>query len=82
MTNVFNLKRDMSGLEYGTLAYYEESVKYKLRQIVLSKRLNTVLSNQIKEEHPSFSNEEIKKEMKRKILEMYLNYIELGNNAF
>ena len=82
MTNVFDLKKGIGNAKYGTFEYYEERAKYKLRQIVLSKRLNTVLSNQIKQEKPNLSNEEIKYEMKRKILEMYLNYIELGNHSF
>jgi peptidoglycan glycosyltransferase len=75
MTNVFNLKAGVgaSRIKRGT---------YKLRQIVLSKRLNTTLQKQIKAEKPGLSSEQIKYEMKRKILELYLNYIELGNNAF
>ncbi|MBP5784694.1 MAG: hypothetical protein J6W16_03810 [Methanobrevibacter sp.] len=70
------MKNDISAAQYGTFEYYEERVKYKLRQIVLSKRLNTVLSEQIEEENPSLSSDQIKLEMKKKILEMYLNYIE------
>lgn len=75
MTNVFKMKAGMG-------ASIMERAKYKLRQIVLSKRLNTVLQKQIKAEKPGLSNDEIKREMKLKVLEMYLNYIEFGNNAF
>jgi len=75
MTNVFKMKA-------GIGASITERTKYKLRQIVLSKRLNTVLQKQTKVEKPGLSNEEIKREMKRKVLELYLNYIEFGNNAF
>ena len=82
MTNVFHLKNDISAAQYGTFEYYEERVKYKLRQIVLSKRLNTVLSEQIEEENPSLSSDQIKLEMKKKILEMYLNYIEFWNHSY
>jgi len=75
MTNVFKLKA-------GVGASVMERAEYKLRQILLSKRLNSVLQKQIKLEQPTLSNDAIKREMKRKVLELYLNYIEFGNNAF
>ncbi|MDR2415190.1 MAG: transglycosylase domain-containing protein [Candidatus Peribacteria bacterium] len=75
MTNVFNLKA-------GVGASLTKRIAYKLRQIVLSKRLNTTLQKQIKAEKTGLSREETKKEMKKKVLELYLNYIEFGNNAF
>ncbi|MDR2191034.1 MAG: penicillin-binding protein [Candidatus Peribacteria bacterium] len=75
MTNVFNLKA-------GVGASLSKRIAYKLRQIVLSKRLNTTLQKQIKAEKPGLSNAETKKEMKKKVIELYLNYIEFGNNAF
>ncbi|MBQ5944841.1 transglycosylase domain-containing protein [bacterium] len=55
---------------------------YKLRQIVLAKRLNTTFQKQVKTDNPNLSNDEAKKEMKKKVLELYLNYIEFGNNSF
>jgi membrane peptidoglycan carboxypeptidase len=75
MTNVFNLKA-------GVGASRIKRGAYKLRQIVLSKRLNTTLQKQIRAEKPGLSREDTKKEMKKKVLELYLNYIEFGNNAF
>lgn len=75
MTNVFKLKA-------GMWASITERVAYKFRQIVLAKRLNSVLQKQIKTEKNNLSNAEIKHEMKNKILELYLNYIELWNNSF
>jgi membrane peptidoglycan carboxypeptidase len=59
-----------------------DKVAYKLRQIVLAKRLNSTLQKQVKAENPNLSNNEAKKEMKKKVLELYLNYIEFGNNSF
>jgi membrane peptidoglycan carboxypeptidase len=59
-----------------------DKIAYKLRQIVLAKRLNTTFQKQVKAENPNLSNEEAKKEMKKKVLELYLNYIEFGNNSF
>jgi hypothetical protein len=53
-----------------------DKVAYKLRQIVLSKRLNSTFQKQVKKENPNLSNSEAKKEMKKKVLELYLNYIE------
>ena len=82
MTNLFDLKENIGEQQYGTFEYYLERGKYKLRQMVLSKRLNRVLFNQIKEEKSDLSDEQIKKEMKNRILELYLNDIEFGNNAF
>lgn len=75
MTNVFKLKAWI-------WASVSKRVAYKFRQIVLAKRLNSVLQKQIKQEKPWLSSSEIKHEMKNKILELYLNYIELWNNSF
>ena len=82
MTNVFKLKAWLSSANKNWLEYRLDKVAYKLRQIVLAKRLNSTLQKQVKAENPGFSNDEAKKEMKRKVLELYLNYIEFGNNSF
>jgi membrane peptidoglycan carboxypeptidase len=44
--------------------------------------LNTTFQKQVKADNPNLSNDEAKKEMKKKVLELYLNYIEFGNNSF
>lgn len=75
ITNVFNLKR---GIGKGFFA----KINYKLKQIVLSKKLNTTLQKQIRDENKKLSGAEVKVEMKRKILELYLNYVFLGNNSY
>ena len=59
-----------------------DKVDYKLKQIVLAKRLNNVLQKQIKLENKSLNSEQVKHEMKNKVLELYLNYVFLGNNAY
>lgn len=82
MTNVFKLKSDLYHEGDSKIKYYSNKIAYKLRQIVLSKRLNETLQKQIKDENPYLSSTETKKEMKRKILELYLNYIWFGNNSF
>ena len=82
MTNVFKLKAWLANSSNNKIQYYLNKIAYKLRQIVLSKRLNTTLQKQIKAENPNLSSEETKKQMKIKVLELYLNYIEFGNNSF
>ena len=82
MTNVFKLKAGLSSADKNWLQYKLDKVAYKLRQIVLAKRLNSTLQKQVKAENPNLSNDEAKKEMKKKVLELYLNYIEFWNNSF
>ena len=82
MTNVFKLKAGLTSTNKSRLEYKLDKVAYKLRQIVLAKRLNSTLQKQVKSENPNLSNSEAKKEMKNKVLELYLNYIEFWNNSF
>ena len=82
MTNVFKLKAGLTSANKSKLGYYMDKVAYKLRQIVLAKRLNSTFQKQVKKENPNLSNSEAKKEMKKKVLELYLNYIEFWNNSF
>jgi len=82
MTNVFKLKAWLTSANKNRLERWLDKVAYKLRQIVLAKRLNTTFQKQVKAENPNLSDTEAKKEMKKKVLELYLNYIEFGNNSF
>ena len=82
MTNVFKLKAGLSSANKSKLGYKIDKVAYKLRQIVLAKRLNSTFQKQVKSENPNLSNNEAKREMKKKVLELYLNYIEFWNNSF
>ena len=82
MTNVFKLKAGLTSTDKNWLQYKLDKVAYKLRQIVLAKRLNSTFQKQVKKENPNLSNDEAKKEMKKKVLELYLNYIEFWNNSF
>ena len=82
MTNVFKLKAGLTSANKNWIEYKLDKVAYKLRQIVLAKRLNSTFQKQVKKENPNLSNSEAKKEMKKKVLELYLNYIEFWNNSF
>lgn len=61
---------------------FQEKVIRKLREILLTTKLNGVIEKEIKKESPSISKAELHKEMKNKVLELYLNYISFWNNAF
>ena len=60
----------------------EKTYKRKMKEIILTLRLWGVLKNQIKKNNPGISSSELSKAVKKKILELYLNYIFLGNNSY
>ncbi|MCX6823160.1 MAG: transglycosylase domain-containing protein [candidate division SR1 bacterium] len=60
----------------------DRKITRKLKEIILTSRLDGVLERQIRVEKPNLSSAELRKEMKIKTLELYLNYISFGNNAF
>ncbi len=59
-----------------------QTITRKLKEIVLTLELNNYLSNKIKAQYKWLSEVQIKKKVKEKILEMYLNYIFFWNNAY
>lgn len=61
---------------------FMEKVTRKLKEMILTSKLDSVLEKQIKKEKTSLDSTELRKEMKNKILELYLNYISFWNNAF
>lgn len=60
----------------------DRSIVRKMKEIILTTRLGGVLEQQIKQETPNVSASELRTEMKKKVLELYLNYIFFGNNAY
>lgn len=61
---------------------FMEKVTRKLKEMLLTSKLDSVLENQIEKTSPNLSSDELRKQMKNKILELYLNYISFWNNAY
>ncbi|MBP6909990.1 transglycosylase domain-containing protein [Patescibacteria group bacterium] len=59
----------------------EKTLTRKAKEIILATKLDDYLQNQVSKEKPNLSSVERKKEVKKRIVEMYLNYIFLGNNS-
>ena len=60
----------------------EKTITRKLKEIVLSLQLNNYLENKFKQQYPNLTDKQLKQKVKEKILEMYLNYVFLGNNSY
>jgi len=60
----------------------DRKIDRKIKEIVLTSRLDGVLEDQISKEYPSLSSDELHTKMKETILELYLNYIFFGNNSY
>lgn len=61
---------------------FSEKVTRKLKEIVLTSRLDSVLEEQIRKENKGLNSKELRQKMKELTLELYLNYIFLWNNAY
>ena len=60
----------------------DRKIERKLKEIILTSRLGGVIEKQIRQEQPNLSSADLRKAMKEKTLELYLNYIFFGNNAY
>ncbi len=60
----------------------DRKITRKIKEILLTSKLGGVLEKMIRKENSNLSNAEIRKEMKTRTLELYLNYISFWNNAF
>lgn len=60
----------------------DKSISRKLKEIILTSRLQGVLENQIHQEQGNLNADQLHTAMKEKTLELYLDYISFGNNAF
>lgn len=60
----------------------EKKLERKVKEIILAVKLNSYIKKEIKKQQPDLSADELDKKVKEKILEMYANYIFLGNNSY
>ena len=60
----------------------DRKLERKLKEIILTSKLSGVLEDQIRKEKTGISSSELRTEMKKRTLELYLDYISFGNNAF
>ncbi len=60
----------------------DRTIIRKIKEILLTSKLSGVLEKQIRKEVGNLSSSELRKEMKNRTLELYLNYIPFGNNAY
>ncbi len=60
----------------------ERSYIRKLKEIVLALKLKSVLEKQVKQTDPTLKWAALQEAVKKKVLELYLNYIFLGNNSY
>jgi len=60
----------------------EKKITRKMKEIVLAMRIDDYLEAQVEKEQPDLRGADKQKAIKEKILEMYLNYVFLGNNAY
>lgn len=60
----------------------DKKITRKLKEIILATRIDDYLRDQVEKESPDMKSADVEKATKGKILEMYMNYIFLGNNAY
>jgi len=60
----------------------DRNIVRKIKEIILTSKLSGVLEKTIRKENWNLSAAELRKEMKKRTLELYLNYISFGNNAY
>lgn len=60
----------------------DRNIVRKIKEILLTSKLSGVLEKMIRQEKGNLSAAELRKEMKTRTLELYLNYISFGNNAY
>ncbi len=60
----------------------DRKITRKIKEILLTSKLSGVLEKSIRKEKNNLSSSELRKEMKDRTLELYLNYISFGNNAY
>jgi len=59
-----------------------KTITRKIKEIVLAFELNDYLTNKVNKEYKWLTQDQVKTKVKEKILEMYVNYVFFGNNAY
>lgn len=60
----------------------DKTITRKLKEIVLAFQIDDVIRKQVLANNKWLTNQQVERKVKEKILEMYLNYIFLGNNSY
>ncbi len=60
----------------------DRTINRKLKEMILSLRLNNYLKSEIKNKYGNMEESKLNRRMKERILEMYLNYVFFGNNFY
>ncbi len=60
----------------------EKKIERKLKEIILAMKLNNYIKWSIQDKYDQLSTKELDKKVKEKVLELYANYIFLGNNTY
>ncbi|MCK9467474.1 MAG: penicillin-binding protein [Candidatus Absconditabacterales bacterium] len=60
----------------------DRKIERKLKEIVLTKKLDNVIEDMVKDNVGNLPSDEMNYKKKELVLELYLNKIEFGNNAF
>lgn len=64
------------------LANEPSPYRRKLKEWLLAGRLNDMIKKQIRQTNPTIGDDQLQRKMKEEILELYLNYIFLGQNSY
>lgn len=60
----------------------DRKIERKIKEILLTSKLSGVLEKTIRKEMGNIWSSDLRREMKNRTLELYLNYISFGNNAY
>lgn len=60
----------------------DRKITRKIKELLLTSKLSGVLEKMIRKENKNLSSAQLRKEMKDRTLELYLNYISFWNNAY
>jgi membrane carboxypeptidase/penicillin-binding protein len=74
LKNILSLNKNESGMY--------DKIKRKHKEWLLVSRVSSIFEEDILAKYPTISTEELMRKKKEKIMELYLNYIYLGNQTY